>query len=100
MRRSLVVFLGFLLLAGCADFPQLDASVSDRARAAAYPRILPLDGLLAVADARPEGAAAAGLGNLPARLARLQARANAMRGRPVIDPATRARLRAALARHR
>ncbi len=98
IRRSLLALLTSpaLLLAGCADFPALDAAISDRARAADYPVILPLDALLAQGDiaALPQGAA-----SLPARADALRARARALAARPVIDAATRARLLAAVQRH-
>ena len=95
-RFTIALMLASLLAAaGCSDFPQLDGVVSERARAADYPRILPLDQLLS--GARGTGS---GLGTLPARLSNLRGRAYAMRSRPVIDAASRARMMAALARHR
>ncbi len=97
MRRIFFILAAISALASCTDFPDLDATASDRARAAPYPRILPLGQILA----RATTGAQAGLvlGNLPARLTRLRARAARLRGQPVIDDATRARLQAALARH-
>ncbi len=97
MRRGLFTIALLLATTGCTDFPDLDAVVSERARTADYPRITPLDQLLAAP--RAQQGAGAGLGNLPARLSRLRARAHAMQARPVIDAQTRARLMAALARH-
>ncbi len=88
---------GALALGGCADFPDLGAAVSSRAQNAPYPRILPLDQLLAAA---PPHMSDSGLGPLPGRLARLRHQARILRSRPVIDRASRARLQAALARHR
>ena len=96
MRRSLITFVLVLAATGCSDFPQLDGTISARARSAAYPRILPLDGLMSGVAATGTGAE---LGNLPARLARLRGRARAMRASPVVDGATRARMMAALARY-
>ncbi len=96
MRRSAITFILVLAAAGCSDFPQLESTISERARAAAYPRILPLDGLMGDVAASGSGA---GLGNLPARLARLQSRARVMRARPVVDAPARARMMAALARY-
>ncbi len=97
MRRILLAFSLILAASGCSDFPELDAAVSARARSGEYPRILPLDDLLAAVPART---ATTGIGNLPARLARLRSRARQMRARPVIDSMSRARMLAALARHR
>lgn len=100
LRRAilLVSITGLLAgLAACADFPELDAAISDRARAADYPRILPLDALLASVPPHEGGL---GVGDLPARIAHLQARAAALKAHAVIDRATRARMQAALARHR
>ena len=96
MRRSLFTIILVLAATGCTQFPELDRAVSARARAAAYPQILPMDGLERDVQATGSGS---GLGNLPGRLARLQSRARSMRARPVVDSATRARMMAALARH-
>ena len=98
MSRALAC-LCFLLIAlsACGRFPDLEGSISERARLADYPRLVPLEPLLATAftgaqDARNESA------GLVARAARLRIRAAAMR-RPVVDRRTRARLAAALRRH-
>ncbi|HHB80594.1 MAG TPA: hypothetical protein ENK83_02440 [Aliiroseovarius sp.] len=96
MRRSIFSFFLVLAAAGCSQFPELDQEVSARARAAQYPQILPLEGMQHDLQASGRGS---GMGNLPARLARLQSRARSMRARPVVDRATRARMMAALARH-
>ena len=93
----ITVLLSILLaVTGCSDFPDLDAAVSARARAADYPAILPLDGLLASV---PEIEPGLGVGDLPQRVHRLQGRAANLRGRAVVDAGTRARMNAALARH-
>lgn len=80
-----------LALAGCTQFPQVDAFPP--AQSAALPALVPIDGLLAQAagPAAAEGAGAA----LSARAERLKARARLMRG-PVLDPQTRARLATAI----
>ncbi len=96
LHRSLLFTL-VLALPACADFPLLDAAVSDRARIADFPRILPLDALIASVPPHQGGL---GVGDLPTRIQALQARATTMRAHPVIDAATRARMQAALARHR
>ncbi|MGB8812995.1 MAG: hypothetical protein WCC57_07400 [Paracoccaceae bacterium] len=91
MARRLSLIL-CLVLAGCAEFPELD--VAPTVTGAAAPVILPLDELLATAEA---GQITVAVGtSVAARAARLRARAAAMQG-PVQDPATRARLAAAIA---
>ena len=84
-----------LLLAGCESFPALDARLTEAARAAPYPDLVPMEGLLAEADAAlstpppvlsPARIAAleaeriaAGTAIDPARQAALAARAEALR---------------------
>ena len=80
-----------VLLAACAQFPDLDALPPDTSLPP--PALLPLDDLLAQASA-PSVAEAAGTA-LASRAARLRTRAALMRG-PVLDPATRARLAEAI----
>ncbi len=60
------------LLAGCAEFPQLDAAISPEARRAPFPTLVPLNEVLdRRGDARLTGAEA---GPLKARADRLKAR--------------------------
>lgn len=80
-----------LALAGCTPLP--DFAAFPEGADAPPPALLPIDRLLAGTDA-PAMAEAQGQG-LSARAARLRARAALMRG-PVHDPATRARLAAAV----
>ena len=98
MRPSLLPLLAVLTLglAACAEVPRFDRA--GPAAAGPAPAILPLDDLVARAPAPAPGAAPmeAAAGSVAARAARLRARAAAMRG-PVQDPATRARLSAAIA---
>lgn len=77
------------LLTGCAQFPVIDAAPSSAG--GQTPSLVPIDNLLAQADAPAADRAAP----LPARAARLKARAALMRG-PILDPATRERLAAAI----
>jgi hypothetical protein len=77
-------------LLGCAPLPGGLSSGN-----APPPPLLPLDTLLAGVDA--PGATAATADTLAGRAARLRTRAALMRA-PVLDPATRARLAAAIAR--
>jgi hypothetical protein len=84
--------LGTLSLVACAPLP---AGLQTPTSTAAPPPLLPLDTLLAAVDA-PVATDAVAEG-LAARAGRLRARAALMRG-PVLDPATRERLAAAIAR--
>ncbi|MES2667389.1 MAG: hypothetical protein V4712_14925 [Pseudomonadota bacterium] len=83
---------GLAIIGACATFPELDRLPD--APTADLPRLLPLDQLLAQANAAPRATEAAAEG-LAGRAARLRNRAALMRG-PVHDPATRARLSAAI----
>jgi hypothetical protein len=76
---------------GCATFPEMGDVPSAKAVA---PDLLPLDSLLAQVGT-PTATVAVG-NALVARAARLRARAALMQA-PVMDPATRARLQAAIA---
>jgi len=91
MRLNGLILL--VCLAGCADFPDLPGTMA--AGDAPFPALVPIDGLLALAAG--SGAAVlraeAGTAGVMGRVAGLSARANALRG-PVIDGATRARMRA------
>lgn len=77
-----------IALAACSPLP--DTGIAPATVTGPAPQILPLDQILAAAP--PEGAA---IGDLSARTAALQARARGLRG-PVNDPATAARLDAAI----
>lgn len=90
-RPRLLPCLLALLLAACTPLP--DFAAFPEGAGAPPPALMPMDQLLAAA-ATP-GVAEARAQNLSARAARLRARAALMRG-PVHDPATRARLAAAL----
>lgn len=97
MRPIPALALTAALLAGCSDFPQLDDVISSSARSADYPALLPIDQLLG--GANDTQITDANLANLKGRVAGLQARAARLR-RPVIDARTRAKMRAAINRHR
>jgi hypothetical protein len=96
--RVLIVFV-FLtgLLASCISVPELDAAISDDARFNAYPKLIQLDGMLAVATEGKEASLAASK-NLVARAKNLKRRAKRLR-KPVVDRRTRRRMAAALRRH-
>lgn len=90
--RSLLVFT---LLAGCTDFPALEGTVSPAARNADYPTLVSIEPMLQAAEAARLSPGATPAGDLNSRLARLRARARALRG-PVIGAATLARMRAGI----
>lgn len=96
-RPALILALTAALLAGCTGFPRLDGTISAHARRADYPRLAPIDQLIAGAD--DQQITDVTIGGLQARIAGLRARAARLRG-PVVDPATRARMQAALDRRR
>jgi len=96
-RFTFIICLSAGLLAGCSDFPQLDSAVSDAARDADFPQLVPKSQILANAnDIQISPQTTAGLKN---RASGLRTRAARLRG-PVLSSATRARLRAAMSRHR
>ena len=84
----LVLTLG---VPGCIEVPELDAARDPDLSRAAYPDLVPLGPLLG-RTGDPAAEATALETGLTARIARLNQRADALRRRPVIDPATRRRL--------
>ena len=94
--RPLCPLVLCLTLAGCADAPSLDGRISAAAAAAPYPTLQPLAPLL-VQAAQPGRITPQTTAELDGGAAGLRARAAALRG-PVVDAATRARMRAAAAR--
>ena len=88
-------FAALILVACVACTPLPDFGAFPQDANAPPPTLLPLDDLLAQANAAPVAEARAA--SLSARAARLRARAALMRG-PVNAPETRARLSAAIAR--
>ncbi len=95
MSRAALLFC--LALAGCTQFPELDAVVSPSAKSAPYPRLQPLDDILAQANASTTDPVAVSA-NLAARVAALRARA-AVLGAPIVEADVRARMNDALRRH-
>ncbi|WP_147106510.1 hypothetical protein [Tateyamaria sp. syn59] len=80
-----------LTLAACTQFPDLDDAVSPDVAASDFPALVPLEPL--IAGAQPiVGDPVATTENLETRIADLRARASALQRRPVVDPATRARM--------
>lgn len=84
-----------LLVAGCAEFPDLDASISPEARRADYPELVPVGDILNRRGAARTTGEEADV--LNARAAALRARARLLRG-AAIDDATRERLSPTLTR--
>ncbi|MEM8632551.1 MAG: hypothetical protein AAGF74_15050 [Pseudomonadota bacterium] len=93
MRSLFSPLFGAILLAGCTEFPELDAAVSDAARRAPYPELAPVEDILV--DPTPTR-----LGDeadedyLKWRAQRLRQKARALRG-AVVSDVTRAELAAA-----
>ncbi|WP_299146035.1 hypothetical protein [uncultured Tateyamaria sp.] len=90
MRATPILFC--LVLAACAQFPELDSTVSPDVANADFPALVPLEPLLAASDpivSDPDQTTQ----TLNRRVAALRARANALQRRPIVDAATRARLR-------
>ena len=85
-----------LLCSGCAQFPELDATIPPSAENAPFPALVPLEPLLA-ANARVVSDPAATTETLEQRVAALRVRARVLQNRPVIAANTRARLRRAQA---
>lgn len=80
-----------LALGACTQFPQLDETVEASAEAADYPKLIPLDPILADVDPDPEEDERTRAA-LRARAAALRARAAQLQG-GVVDADTQARMR-------
>lgn len=76
------------MVAGCAEFPELDRSLNAAARAAPYPTLLSADQLAALAQPTPVATS----NDLSARIATLDAKANRLR-QSVLSNSEAARLR-------
>jgi hypothetical protein len=88
--KRLCLSLALLALAGCATFPALDGTVPSHLEHAGYPRLVPVEPLLARAEAieisdETEAGVAARVAALRARAARLR--------RTIVDQPTRTRLK-------
>ncbi|MBU2980912.1 hypothetical protein KO498_03705 [Lentibacter algarum] len=81
-------------LTACATFPELDATLSDEAKAADFPTLMPINELSAATPAPriTEQSTAA----LSGRVSALQARAARLR-RSVVDAGTKQRMRTGVA---
>jgi hypothetical protein len=96
MRHILRVSVLAVLLAGCTTFPELDAVVSEEARRADYPNLVPAEHLLAKRTAWRLSETTGEM--LLARAARLKARARILRGISSVDEDTRLRIGSQLRR--
>ncbi|MEP4197693.1 MAG: hypothetical protein ABJL99_18875 [Aliishimia sp.] len=91
MIRVTLIMSALFLSVACTQFPELDATVPKSAKTDKYPRLAPIDDLLAQAKSTPERSEQTQT-TLTNRAAALRARANRLRG-PIIDTATRTRMR-------
>jgi len=88
MRKLLILCI---LTAGCAqNIPGRDLPISQQAQAADFPTLAPLNALVSTAQA-PSDTQVRG-DDLEARVARLKARADALRGRDIFDGQERLKL--------
>jgi len=97
LRLAAAFAITAAVLSGCSEFPELDAAITPTARQAGYPSLVPIAQLVAGAEQvqiTEESTTA-----LHGRVSGLKGRAARLRG-PVIDSTTRARMRAAITRHR
>jgi hypothetical protein len=97
MRNRILLLAGLALvgcMVGCAQFPKVDATISDAAEAADYPELLPLQPLLSAADAVQIDAPAT-QSDLTSRVDRLRSRAARLNGAGM-DQDTRSRLEGGL----
>ena len=96
MRHILHVSVLAVVLTGCTTFPEVDAVVSEDAKRADYPNLVPAESLLVKRTAwrlnETTGEA------LLARAARLKARARILRNIPAVDEETRLRIGSQLRR--
>lgn len=82
-------------MAACTEFPDLDAAISDRAKASAYPSLVPAEQLIQQRSG-PKRLMPSDGDALLARAQRLRARGAILRAQPTIDEETRLRISARL----
>jgi len=96
ITHRIIWVIAILGVAACEQAPDIGPPVTEAERNAPFPTLLPLHTLLAqgqtVSRITPDTTA-----DLTGRIANLRARAAGL-NRPVVDPATRATMRAAVAR--
>ncbi|MCV2894460.1 hypothetical protein [Lentibacter sp. XHP0401] len=90
MRAPIALFLA-LTLTACADFPELDATVTSEMKAADYPALAPTSELTA-SQAAPR-LTETSASELTGRVASLRARAYRLRG-SIVSSADKARMQA------
>jgi len=95
-KMRMILMIAIAGLGACAEFPQLDDRIDAAALAADYPTLQPLDPLLAKAANQKSTITAASEAGFDSHIGTLRARAARLRG-PVIDAATRARMRRGVA---
>jgi len=87
-----------LILGACTPFTEIDVPISDAARNAPWPVLLPMDRILTQS---PNATNAEDIArNIQARANNLRSRANALRSRQIIERDMRARMQAALSKRR
>ena len=84
-------------LTGCGTIPEFAGTRAEAARNAPYPDLIPLTTLINTAQSNASRITPASIVTTNSRIARLRAKANALRG-PVVDQATRSQMRNAGAR--
>lgn len=95
--RILRIIAVTLALAGCVQVPDLDGAVSEAARGADYPNLLPASRITQQRPQNPRLTPADGPALL-ARAERLRRRGEILRGLPVVDEAARLRFARTLER--
>lgn len=95
--KRLTHILPLIVLIGCTDFPELDASMGTGAKDLPFPTLKPLDGLLA--DAADTKISNATTDALAARADALRRRADRLRRAAVLTRTERRRLEQAATRH-
>lgn len=95
-RTSILLLLA--VVAACARFPELDDAISTEARQSDYPRLEPVDGLLATASRSTDQDPQAEIKEVQARARLLKARAVILRRTTIIDPDSQAQMKAAFDR--
>ena len=96
-RTTLALLIAALgTLAGCTDIPQLEQSLSERAQAASYPKLISVEGILA--SALPSEISEAMTANVAKRSSGLRVKAARLSG-DVIAPDDQSRLKGGTARN-
>lgn len=90
MRHFLAIAVSSALVAGCANFPELERAVSADARRMTYPNLIPSEDLSAESRSAQMGPETGE--NLSGRAERLRARADILRSVEIIDDETRMRI--------